>query len=97
MKEPLTTDPDNIPETLCLGRVNLVCNGPLAFFTFTHVRPKAGPLIDNNVMDFESVVRVRVVTGVDNLVEIRDLIDRTITSAQQQANAVPVSSSSKPN
>jgi hypothetical protein len=78
-QEPPAVDPDNIPETLCVGRFNLAVGpGPLATLTFTHVRNKTGPLIDNGQIDPESVVRARIVTTLDNLAAMRDLLNRVI-------------------
>jgi hypothetical protein len=65
-QEPPASDPDNVPETL--GRFNLAVGpGPLATLTFTHVRNKTGPLIDQSQIDPESVVRARIVTTLENL------------------------------
>jgi hypothetical protein len=78
-QEPPVVDPDNIPETLCVGRVNLSPGpGPLATLIFTNVRAKAGPLIDANIFEHENVVRARIVTTLDELVALRDLLNKTI-------------------
>lgn len=74
------TDPDDVPETLCIGKFNVLL-GPLSTITFTHSRPKARQLIDNGVVEYESVVRARVVTTYDNMVALRDLLDQLIKSA----------------
>ena len=40
--EPPTSDPHEIPETLCIGRFNLAPGpGPLATLTITNLRSKA--------------------------------------------------------
>ena len=77
-QEPPAVDPDNIPEILCLGMFNVAIHAPLATITFTHSRPKAGPLLERGVMDHESVVRARIVTTVDNLAALRDLLSSMI-------------------
>jgi hypothetical protein len=77
-QEPPAIDPDNVPETLCLGRFNVTVNPPLVTLTFTHRRPKVGPLVDQNIVDLESVVRARIVTTIDNLVGLRDLLNNII-------------------
>jgi hypothetical protein len=88
-KEPLTVDAGNIPETLCIGRINLASGpGPLMTLTFTNVRPKAGPLFESNSIEHESVVCARIVTTLDNLIALRDLLNSSI----QQASAPSVSS-----
>lgn len=77
--EPPAVDPDNVPETLCIGKFSLAPGpGPLVTLTFTNVRNKVGPLIDQGKVEQESVVRARIVTTPDNLVALRDLIDRVI-------------------
>ncbi|MCA1453372.1 hypothetical protein I6F35_09115 [Bradyrhizobium sp. BRP22] len=78
-KEPLTVDAGNVPETLCVGKINLASGpGPLMTLTFTNVRPKAGPLFDSNRIEHESVVRARIVTTLDNLIALRDLLNTSI-------------------
>jgi hypothetical protein len=78
-QEPPAVDPDNIPETLCIGRFNLAVGpGPLATLTFTHVRNKTGPLVDSSQIDPESVVRARIVITLENLAALRDLLNSII-------------------
>ena len=88
-QEPPASDPDNVPETLCIGRFNLAVGpGPLATLTFTHVRNKTGPLIDQSQIDPESVVRARIVTTLENLAALRDLLNTMIQDpATPAANA----------
>jgi hypothetical protein len=62
--------------------------GPLATLTFTHVRNKTGPLIDQSQIDPESVVRARIVTTLENLAALRDLLNTMIQDpATPAANA----------
>ena len=70
-----TTDPDNVPETLCLGKFNIQIGGPHATLLFTHPRPQVGPMVDQGNLLLESVVRARIVTSLDNLVALRDLLN----------------------
>jgi hypothetical protein len=71
-----TIDPDNVPETLCVGRFNLsFAAGNLATLTFTHVRPKAGAMIDDGQIQEECIVRARIVTTAENLVALRNLLN----------------------
>ena len=74
-QKPLTVDPDNIPELVCVGQFNVWINGPLATLTLTHARPKVAPMVDQNRIEIESVVRARIVTTVDNLVALKDLLN----------------------
>lgn len=76
--DPRTVDPDSIQETLCLGKFNVTVNGPLATITFTHGRPKVSLLVDSGIIDVESVVRARIVTSVENLAALRDLLNKII-------------------
>jgi hypothetical protein len=46
--------------------------------TFTNVQPKAGPLFGSNRIEHQSVVRARIVTTLDNLVALRDLLNSSI-------------------
>src|SRR3954468_21620747 len=92
--DPPAVDPDNIPETLCVGRFSIFLNGPLGTLTFTHVRPQAGPMIDHETNKFESVVRARIVTTVDNLMALRDLLNTTLQT-QEQVTPVGTGGSAK--
>jgi hypothetical protein len=73
-----TIDPDNISEIICDGRFNVHPNGPLATMTFTHARPDAADLIDRSLVSPKFVVRARIVVTMDNLVAMRDLLNRII-------------------
>ena len=76
---PPAIDPDHVPETLCIGRFSLSPGpGPLVTLTFTNVRNQSGPLINDNKIVPESVVRARIVTTVENLVALRDLLTNSI-------------------
>jgi len=77
--EPQVSDPDNVAETLCIGRFSVAKGpGPLVTITFTNVRNKCGPLMDQGVAVQESVVRARIVTTLGNLVALRDLLNLSI-------------------
>jgi hypothetical protein len=79
VQEPPTVDPDNIPETLCVGKFNVAQGpGPLVTLTFTNARPRVGALLDQNVVSMENVVRARIVTTIDNLSALRDLLNTII-------------------
>jgi|SRR5580704_1182548 hypothetical protein len=84
-----TVDPDDVPETICLGMFNVSINAPLATLTFTHYRPKVGPLFEASTIDNENVVRARIVISVDSLVGLRDVLSQLIqNSATGAASAV---------
>lgn len=76
--DPPASDPDKVSEILCLGKYNIHVGGPLATLTFSHARPKAELLFNNGQMDFESIVRARIVIPAESLPGLRDLIDRLI-------------------
>jgi hypothetical protein len=77
--EPATTDPDNIPETLCIGKFHVGPGpGPLVTLTFTNVRTNAIPLLENGSVVQESVVRARIVTTGENLAALRDLLNQVV-------------------
>lgn len=75
-----TADPDSVPETLCMGRFNVTVNGALATMTFTHARPKVGPLFDAGNVELESIVRARLVTSIENLAALKDLLTAILQS-----------------
>jgi hypothetical protein len=72
---PPTIDPDCVAETVCIGKFNIVVNGPIVTLTFTHARPRIG-LLDDEPVTFDSVVRARIVTSTDNLVALRNVLNR---------------------
>ena len=77
-KQPTVTDPDNVPEMLCDGQLNVAVTGPYATLTFTHIRPDAAVMFRDGLIDYKSIVRARIVTSMNNLVALRDLLNRII-------------------
>lgn len=75
-QQPPEIDPDNVPETVCDGPLNISVRGPLATLTFTHVRPVAMP--KDGTIELKSIVRARIVLTGNNLVALRDLLIRAI-------------------
>lgn len=73
-----TIDPDNVAETVCIGKFNISIVGAMATLTFTHARPKTGPLLDGGRIEMENVVRARIVTTIDNLVVLREALGQII-------------------
>jgi hypothetical protein len=93
-QQPSAVDLDNIPETLCCGVFNLsFMAGNLATLTFTHPRPKIGPLIGSNQIQDELVVRARIVMNLDNLVALRNFLNEAIKE-DPTAMASPVTGGS---
>lgn len=91
-QDPAATDPDNVPEILCIGKLNVSVAAGLATMTFTHVRQKAGPLLDRSSFEPESVVRARIVTTIENMVAMRDVINGILTQIQVEAQPLATSS-----
>jgi hypothetical protein len=77
--QPPAVDPDHVPETLCCGMFNLsFVASNLATLTFTHPRPQIGPLLASNYVQDEVVVRARIVLPTDNLVALRNFLNKAI-------------------
>ncbi len=82
-----TIDPDNVAETICLGKFNIQLGGPYATLLFTHPRARVGPLVDEGKLVIESVVRARIVMSIDNLVALRDLLNNVLKDVQTTTTA----------
>ena len=57
---------------------NVSVVGSLATLTFTHVRPEPTALLRDGTINPNSVVRARIVLTINNLLALRDLLDRVI-------------------
>jgi len=79
-QQPPVTDPDSVPEILCDGQFNVAIIGGLATLTFTHLRPEATTMFQDGTLSPRAIVRARIVITVDNLVALRDLLNRVIQS-----------------
>jgi hypothetical protein len=77
-KQPTVIDPDNVPEMLCDGQFNVAVTGQYATLTFTHARPDVAVMFRDGLIDPKSIVRARIVTSMNNLVALRDLLNRII-------------------
>jgi hypothetical protein len=82
-----TIDPYNVPETLCIGRFNIAITGAFATLTFTHERPDPSALLGEGRIDAKAIVRARIVTTVDNLHALRDLLVNLTQSSVTPAPA----------
>jgi hypothetical protein len=76
--QPTVTDPDNVPEIVCDGQFNVTVTNPFATLTFTHKRPDATVMFRDVKIDHKAVVRARIVTSMNNLIALRDLLNRII-------------------
>jgi len=63
-EQAVVTDPDNIPEILCDGQVNVSVVGNLATLTFTHVRPDVTKMFKDGTIVPRAAVRARIVISV---------------------------------
>lgn len=83
-----TVDPDQVPETLCGGKINIsVSTSGYATLTLTHLRAKAGPLVDAGQIQLENVVRARIVLPMDNVISLRDLLNNLLKDQPKAAAA----------
>jgi hypothetical protein len=85
-QQPPVTDPYSVRETVCDGQFNVSITGNLATLTFTHMRPNPGPMFAEGRIETTAVVRARIVTTLDNLVALRELLNRVI---QEPGTPVP--------
>lgn len=83
------SDPENVPEILCVGPFNIVVTGAFATITFSHIRPDADALIRQSTISPKSIVRARIVLPADGLSVMRDVIDETIRNAKAAADNTP--------
>jgi hypothetical protein len=84
-KHPLVTDPDNVPEILSDGQMNVAIRGSFAVITFTHVRANPTPMFKDGTLEPIAIVTARIVVTIPNLVAPRDLLNRVITTPEQPA------------
>lgn len=76
---PVAVDPNNIPETYANGPINLNIMGPCGTLTFTTVRGDIGELMaGKQATTHHAIVTSRVTTPIENLVQLRDLLNRLI-------------------
>ena len=90
--QPPVIDPDNVPETLCDGQINVAVAGPFATLTFAHVRPDVGVMFRDGRSDPKSIVRIRIIIPMNNLIALRDLLNRLI---QDPSTQVPATGSTR--
>jgi hypothetical protein len=78
-KPPEAADPNAIPEVFCAGPVNLVITGAVSTLTFMHIRKSAANIFkDFTPETTECVVKARVIMPIEDLVALKDLIDRMV-------------------
>jgi len=75
-------DPDNVPEIICDGGFNVQWAGSRATITFTHNRARTKPLLEDGQLEFDAVVRARIATSIDNILALRDLLNRIFPEGQ---------------
>ena len=79
LKGPPVYDSGVVQETLANGPTNVSVFGPLAQFTFTHIRPNAKDAFEakENAALVAHVV-ARIVVPVEALAGLRDLLNRMV-------------------
>jgi hypothetical protein len=87
-QQPTVADPDSVPEIFCDGQFNVSVIGNFATLTLTHARPDEAKLFKEGIIDMRAVVRARVVMTLNNLVALRDLLNRII---QEPGKPLPAS------
>ncbi len=91
-EQPPVTHPDNVPEMICDGLLNVTVTGPFATLTFTHARPDPTVMFRDGKIAPKSVVRASIVTSMNNLIALRDLLNRII---QDPSTPVPPAGGTK--
>lgn len=95
-KNPPVSDPDNIPELLCNGRIFVNWAGDLGIITFTQERPAVGAMFDRDDVSLaDAVVRARIVMSLGNMRALRDLLNRVIKDGPAPAEAPAPGSASR--
>jgi len=76
---PTFADPGNVLEAFANGPVNITISGQFATLTFTVIRPDVPEMMTGQQMTkATAAVASRVVTPIQNLVELRNLLHRLI-------------------
>ena len=75
-------DPDNVAEVFVNGPINCNVQGPFAQLTFTHVRAETRDLFDGKKLPkVATIVRARILLPLEQLNELRKLLDGIIGDA----------------
>jgi hypothetical protein len=53
-----------------------------ATITFTHNRARTKPLLEDAQVEFDAVVRAGIATSIDNILALRDLLNRLFPEGQ---------------
>lgn len=72
-----------VPETLCDGPFYVQPGNPLSVITFTNRRSKVNPLFQENKVEVETVVSARIVISHEQLINMRDLLNRLLPSGSE--------------
>jgi hypothetical protein len=79
---PVTTDPNNVPETYANGPVNVTVMGPCATLTFTTVRPDIEQIMKGTeVTKHSAIVVTRITMPSECLGGLKDLLNRMIVNS----------------
>jgi hypothetical protein len=81
---PTYSDPGNVPETFANGPISLNINGQIATIIFTVIRPDLLETMKGQQMtQATAAVASRIATPIQNLVELRNLLNRLIQDTPQ--------------
>jgi hypothetical protein len=75
------------PETLCDGPFYVQPGNPISVITFTNRRPKVNPLFKENKAEVETVVSARIVVSHEQLINMRDLLNRLLAAGSEPPKA----------
>jgi hypothetical protein len=82
IKAPPPIDPYEVKEMFVRGPMNCHITGNMAQLTLTNVRPELGDLFDNRTPPkIDVVVMARIVMPVEQLAELRAMLNRLIKDA----------------
>jgi hypothetical protein len=87
---PPVSDPNQVPNTLCDGQINVSVHAPLATITFTVNRPKPTQLF-NGTVDLEAIVAARVTVTIPQAVSLRNLLEQVVKTQESNPSGAAAS------
>jgi hypothetical protein len=91
-QQPLNAaDPHTVAETVCDGPLNVQLTGNRATLTFTHLRAKTALLLERGHVDFEAIVRARIVFSMETLIDLRNVLNKLVPDKSPTEGATATS------
>ena len=88
IKAPPPTDPYEVKEMFLNGPMNCHITGAVAHLTFTHIRPEIADLFaSRSPPKIDVVVMARIVMPVEQLAELRGMLNRLMKDAPPASGA----------